>query len=145
MKPCPPELAVVALTPYAHVADVEQSLAFYALLGLVPGTRFKLPTGKTVWADASHGSARIMLAQADGEVDPTQQAVLFYLYCNDVAAMRGHLLSQGVHDGGRYCGQPGPNNGCRVVFEVTHPHYMPAGQVRVADPDGFCLLIGQLK
>jgi len=30
-----------------------------------------------------------------------------------------------------------------VVFEVTRPHYMPEGEVRVVDPDGYGLLIGQ--
>jgi hypothetical protein len=30
-----------------------------------------------------------------------------------------------------------------TVSEVTYPPYMPKGEVRVDDPDGYCLLIGQ--
>jgi hypothetical protein len=28
--------------------------------------------------------------------------------------------------------------------EIHHPHYMPAGEIRVVDPDGYVLLVGQL-
>jgi catechol 2,3-dioxygenase-like lactoylglutathione lyase family enzyme len=140
---------VTALTPFVHVADVERSLAFYALLGMAAGTRYRDDRGVTVWSDAQtssgDGSARIMLSLASGPVDPTQQAVLFYLYAPDVRALRAHLLASGLHDGGRYCGQAGPNGGRSVVFEVQHPHYMPAGEIRVSDPDGYVLLIGQLE
>jgi len=139
---------VTALTPFVHVADVERSLAFYALLGMTAGTRYKDDRGVTVWSDAQtsgeDGSARIMLSLASGTVDPTQQAVLFYLYALDVRALRAHLLASGIQDGGQYAGQAGPNGGRNAVFEVHHPHYMPAGEVRVHDPDGYVLLIGQL-
>jgi len=30
------------------------------------------------------------------------------------------------------------------VSAITHPAYMPKGEVRVDDPDGYCLLIGQV-
>jgi hypothetical protein len=71
--------------------------------------------------------------------------VIFYLYSNDVAALREHLLAEGLADGGAYCGQQGPNSGRRVVFDVTFPDYMRHGEIRVADPDGYCLLVGQLE
>jgi catechol 2,3-dioxygenase-like lactoylglutathione lyase family enzyme len=136
--------AVTALTPFAHVEDVERSLAFYALLGMQPGTRHKDATGKTVWCDANAGNARIMLSMASGSIDPSQQAVLFYLYAPDVRALRQHLLAQGLRDGGEFRGACGPETARNVVFEVGHPHYLPAGEVRVHDPDGYVLLIGQL-
>jgi hypothetical protein len=138
-----PQAVVHALVPYAHAADVERSLAFYALLGLERRTVFADLVGRTVWAEAVCGQARLMLALASGRVAAEDQAVLFYLHCGDVRSLRDHLLRGGLHDGGRFTGQPGPNGGREVVFDVTTPHYMPGGEMRVHDPDGYVLLIGQ--
>ena len=136
--------AVNRLVPFVHVLDVEASLAFYALLGFVPENVMKDAHGSAFWALARSGKGEIMFARADGPVDPEQQAVLFYMYSTDVAGLRRHLLAGGLHDGGTYRGSKGPNDGRRVVFDVAHPHYMQAGEVRVADPDGYCILVGQL-
>jgi hypothetical protein len=133
------------LVPFVHVTDVEASLAFYAMLGFVPQHVMKDAGGRMFWALAQSDRAEIMFARADGPVDAEQQAVIFYMYSTDVAELRRHLLANGLHDGGVYCGGQGPNHGRRVVFEVAHRDYMPGGEVRVADPDGYCILIGQLE
>jgi|SRR5579871_6030517 uncharacterized glyoxalase superfamily protein PhnB len=116
------------LIPYAHVADVPRSVKFYELLGFRVISRHEHPRGKLLWAhlEANHG--RIMLAQADGPVDAGVQAILFYLYADDVAALRKHLLENSVE-----------------VSEIGRPFYMPNGEIRITDPDGYCLLIGQLR
>jgi catechol 2,3-dioxygenase-like lactoylglutathione lyase family enzyme len=137
--------AVNRLVPFVHVADVEASLAFYALLGFVPQNMMKDAHGCAFWALAQSGKGEIMLARADGPVDAEQQAVLFYMYSTDVAGLRRHLLESGLRDGSVYPGVKGPNDGPSMVFEVAHPHYMPAGEVRVADPDGYVILVGQLE
>ena len=67
-----------------------------------------------------------MFACATEPVVPSQQAVLFYLYSPNLVALREHLISAGVR-----------------VSPITHPDYMPKGEVRVEDPDGYTLLIGQ--
>ena len=126
----------------AHVADVERSICFYELLGLQVENRMQ-EDGRTNWASVRKEGASLMLAAASDPGTPEQQAILFYLYCPDVSALRAHLLANGVADGGEFCGGPGPNGGRSVVFEATHPDYMPKGELRVADPDGYCLLIGQ--
>ena len=90
-------------------------------------------------------SALQPFAQANPDPVPEQQAVLFYMYSENVAALRTYLLEQGVYDGGTYCGGCGPNNGRRVVFEITRPDYMRGGEVRIADSDGYCILVGQLE
>lgn len=136
--------AVHALIPYAHVADVEQSLAFYTLFGFAQRTTYTGADGRLVWADATSGAARLMLARASGPIAADQQAVLFYMYSNDVAALRRRLLESGLHDGGDFSGRPAPSNGRPVVFDVVFPHYMPEGEIRVHDPDGYVLLIGQM-
>lgn len=86
-----------------------------------------------------------MLARADGPVDAEQQAILLYMYSLDVAALRRHLLANGLRDGGVYSGAASPGDGPSMVFEVAHPHYMPAGEIRIADPDGYVILVGQLE
>ena len=144
--------AVHRLIPMVHVGDVERSLAFYALLGLAREDSLKDERGRTCWGSAASadrsgvaGKAEVMFAQADPDPVPEQQAILLYLYSPDVVTLRSHLLTSGLHDGGRYTGCVGPNNGRSVVFAVARPDYMQTGELRVADPDGYCLLIGQLK
>lgn len=139
--------AVHRVVPYLHVADVERSVAFYELLGFVEDNRYRDADGRPVWASVRYPAegtptAELFFARADGPVVPEEQAVLLYMYSRDIGALRAHLLERGLHDGGRYCGQAGPNGGRRVVFEIHHPHYMSGGELRIADPDGYCLLVG---
>lgn len=136
--------AITALVPYAHVADVERSLAFYALMGFTRRTAHAAPSGRTIWADAVSGDARLMLAQASGPIPADQQAVLFYMYCNDVAALRTRLLKHGVRDGGQFNGKASTSPDRTMVFNLAFPFYMPAGELRVHDPDGYVILVGQL-
>ncbi|MCC6320583.1 MAG: hypothetical protein IT438_04005 [Phycisphaerales bacterium] len=143
-RAAPKKLAVHRLTPMIHVADVERSVRFYALLGIATGDCLRDHAGRAFWAGMGEREARIMFAAASGPVVPEDQAVILYLYAPDVAALRTHLLASGLHDGGRYTGCAGPNGGRSVAFEITRPDYMPAGEFRIADPDGYCLLIGQL-
>lgn len=151
MSPAVPDCPapVYRVVPYLHVADPEQSVAFYAALGFDEDGLFRKLDGQAIWAsvkyaDPSGAVSEVFFARADAPVVPEQQAVILYMYSRDVRALRRHLLDRGLHDGGEYCGQTGPNNGRRVAFEVYHPAYMNSGELRVADPDGYCLLIGQL-
>lgn len=138
-----------AVTPYVHVLDVERSLAFYAKFGFVTQASHASPDGRVAWASIVCGGARIMLARASGPIAAEDQAVLLYMHGADVQGLRAHLVSRGVRDSGPFTGQPGPAGGrsreAGEVFDVTRPFYMPAGEVRVHDPDGYVLLIGQLR
>src|SRR6185295_19949524 len=127
----PAHAAINRLTPFAHVPDVDRAIAFYTLLGFTIRGDLRDHTGKAFWACVESGNAHLMLAQADGPVAPEDQAVLFYLYTHDVAAIRTHLLANGISDGGDYCGAPIPAEGCACVFKITKPMYMPEGEVRV--------------
>lgn len=146
----PASAAISELVTFAHVADVGTSLEFYAALGFKERNSLKGHDGVRFWAwadsmspDAPGKVASIMFSRASGPVDPTVQAVLFYMYSNDLRLLRSHLLASGLHDGGAFTGAPGPNDGRRVVFSISHPNYMPLGEMRVSDPDGYCILIGQ--
>jgi catechol 2,3-dioxygenase-like lactoylglutathione lyase family enzyme len=125
---------ISALTAYAHVADVQRSVDFYRLLGLEVRNRHEIH-GRLVWAfvtgpatDPNDSGARLMLALAGGPVDASQQAVLFYCWSPDVRALQAELRDAGV-----------------AVGEIEHPFWMPAGEFRVLDPDGYVVLVGQLN
>jgi len=118
--------AVERLIAMAHVADVQRSADFYSLLGFrVVGT-FKNDAGVLCWVHLESGDASLMLSQADAPIFAEQQAVLFYLYSDDLTGLREHLFASGV-----------------AVAGITYPFYMPKGECRLADPDGYVLLIGQ--
>ncbi len=117
---------VTGLIPMAHAADVQRSVDFYRLLGMEVRGSLRTPAGDLQWVHLNCGQADLMFARASEPVIASQQAVLFYLYSPDLIALREHLLASGVK-----------------VSPITYPEYMPKGEIRVEDPDGYCLLIGQ--
>lgn len=134
----------------AHVVDVDRSVEFYSLLGFACDSRFSLEGGVTNWSSLSSGRARLMLARASGPVNAAEQAVLFYMYSPNVRALRSHLLEVGIPDAGGPPGEEGWSGPAAVpigsaVFQVVPRFYMPAGELRIHDPDGYCILVGQLE
>jgi catechol 2,3-dioxygenase-like lactoylglutathione lyase family enzyme len=117
---------VTGLIPMAFAADVQRSVDFYRQLGMEIRGSLRDPAGKLQWVHLGSGHADLMFARASEPVIPNQQAVLFYLYSPDLIALREHLLASDVK-----------------VSPITYPDYMPKGEIRVEDPDGYCLLIGQ--
>jgi catechol 2,3-dioxygenase-like lactoylglutathione lyase family enzyme len=112
----------------AHVADVERSIRFYEQLGLETKGSLKKEDGSVFWTFMKSAGAEIMFTRADHPVSAEQQGVLFYLYAPDLVALREYLLAKGV-----------------MVSAITYPFYMQKGEMRVDDPDGYCLLIGQAE
>jgi hypothetical protein len=110
----------------AHVANVQRAVDFYKLLGMEMRGSLKTGSGDLQWVHIACEQAELMLTRASEPVIASQQAVLFYLYSPDLVALREHLIAAGVR-----------------VSTITYPEYMPKGEVRVDDPDGYCLLIGQ--
>lgn len=148
---CPESCRVNRHVPMVHVADVDRSISFYGQLGFACDSRFSTEEGVTNWAMLSSGRGQIMFAKASGPVAPDQQAVLFYMYSPDVLALRRHLLDGGLPDGGWPPGEEGLLNrsgsipAANAVFEPRYPFYMPDGEVRIHDPDGYCILVGQIE
>jgi hypothetical protein len=122
-KPC-----VTGLVPIAGVADVQRASDFYKLLGMEMKNNLKNPAGQLQWAWLANRGAELMVSRASEPVVAAQQRVLFYLYSPDLIALREHLLSNGVK-----------------VSEITYPEYMEKGEICLADPDGYCILIGQIS
>ena len=109
----------------AHVADVARAIDFYRQLGFE--TRNTLENdGQLVWAWVDNGKAHLMLVRSARPMNPGAQDVLFYLYAPDVAEYRAEVAARGVK-----------------VGPITYPVYMPEGEFRIDDPDGYCLLVGQ--
>jgi hypothetical protein len=117
--------AITHLIAMAHVADVERSIRFYELLGFQAAGKHT-NDGTLVWATVRSADAWLMFSRATAPVIPEQQAVLFYLYAEGLVALRQSLIGSGV-----------------AVSEITYPFFMQKGEMRVQDPDGYCLLIGQ--
>jgi catechol 2,3-dioxygenase-like lactoylglutathione lyase family enzyme len=121
-----PASPVTGLVPFAHVADVERSVAFFELLGLELRETYE-HEGRVVWASMGHASAALMLAEGEAPIDARAQGVLFYLYAEDLPGLRDHLVAQGVTVGEIVDGSPGPKR-----------------EMRVTDPDGYCLMVAQI-
>jgi hypothetical protein len=113
------------LIPFVHVSDLPRSIAFYELLGFQVGDTYEV-AGELRWAALQHAHARIMLECTSAPIDSHQQAVLFYLYAEDLDGLRDHLIAQGLPVGPIRDGSPGPER-----------------EIRISDPDGYCLMIAE--
>src|SRR5437870_10887256 len=111
-------------TPLLHVAEIENSIRFYELLGFVViDTEGDMPVA---WTRLHCESGSIMFLRLEVPLDPAKQGFLFYLYTDDLAAVREHLLADGVK-----------------VPAVNYPEYMPSGKINIVDPDGYHIEIAQ--
>lgn len=113
------------LVPLISVADVERSIAFYNHLGFEVGDTFA-PEGATKpsWAWLESGDAQLMLGTASEPAVAKQQAVLFYVYTDDVAAARESLVDAGLNPGA-----------------ITTPFYAARGEFQLIDPDGYVVIV----
>jgi predicted enzyme related to lactoylglutathione lyase len=117
-----------SLVAFLHVASVERSIAFYADLGFkVQNTVVPQGQSTPTWAWLSSEKANLMVGLADGPVDASQQAVLFYLYFDDIKQTREAVVARGHSPG-----------------EIMYPFYMPGGECRLEDPDGYVLMLAQI-
>ena len=52
--------------------------------------------------------------------------MLFYLYVPDLTALRERLIAEGID-----------------ASAIEHPEYLPNGEFRVLDPDGYTVMVAQ--
>lgn len=133
-----------------HVEDVDAACEFYQLLGFKVESRYVREDRVTNFVGLKSGQAEVFLALSSGPIVPSQQAVLFYMYASDVHGLRDHLIAHGLEDGGippglRKRGHEGHMPERRAVYSICNPFYMPHGELRVQDPDGYTILVGQLE
>lgn len=110
-------------TPLLHVADVARSIRFYEQLGFTAiDTDRQNPIG---WARMHCEGGALMFLRAEEPIDVSAQTVLFYMYTPELTKLREQLVSTGVK-----------------VGPIKRPVYMPSGEVRLDDPDGYVILVG---
>jgi uncharacterized glyoxalase superfamily protein PhnB len=120
-----PAVTVGRLTPFVQVRDVAASVEFYRRLGFSPLAGHR-PHGPLAFAALRAGDAELMLRLADEPVDAAGQGVLFYLYADDLDALRQQLQAHGAAPSEITDGSPGPRR-----------------EMRLDDPDGYCLMIAE--
>ena len=109
-------------TPMLHVASIEASIRFYERIGLTTvDTDGGTPLG---WARLHCEGGAVMFLRAEEPLDARAQGVLLYMYTPDLTALRDHLLAEGV-----------------PVPPIRYPEYMPSGEIGIADPDGYAILV----
>ena len=109
-------------TPMLHATDIERSLAFYELLGLVTvDTDGGKPLG---WARAHCEGGALMFLRAEHPVDPAVQGVMLYMYSPDLLALHAELQRSGV-----------------AAPPISYPGYMPSGEMQLRDPDGYSVIV----
>ena len=120
------------VVPMLHVADVERSATFYAVLGFAVGNAVPAEAPhEWVWMYTPHAAdwksgANLMLTRSSRPIAAEAQEVLFYLYAEDLPGARAALLAAGIQAG-----------------EIGYPEYLPQGEFRVQDPDGYTLMLAQ--
>ena len=120
-----PAQRINRLTPFVHVEDVDRSIEFYHHLGLTLASVYKY-RGTPIWASLVSGEAELMVSRDGDPVDPAKQGILFYLYSDDLRALREQLLTAGIAAGEIEDGTPGPTQ-----------------QMQIIDPDGYELMVAQ--
>ncbi|MCB1600244.1 MAG: VOC family protein [Xanthomonadales bacterium] len=109
----------------AYVFGVGRSIAFYEHLGFTATNSHSPEDGADpVWAHMDSGNAHLTLAKASDPIDPMQQAILFYLYFENIQAAHTEFKNKGL-----------------PVGEIAYPFYCPQGEFRLTDPDGYCLML----
>jgi catechol 2,3-dioxygenase-like lactoylglutathione lyase family enzyme len=110
-------------TPLLHVAEIERSIRFYERLGFTTvDTDRAQPLG---WARLHCEGGAVMFLRAEEPVDASTQAVMLYMYAPDLAGLREHLLAGGIK-----------------VPPIRYPEYMRSGEISLADPDGYLVMVG---
>ena len=110
-------------TPLLHVAEIERSLKFYELLGFetIDTDRCE-PLG---WARIHCEGGAIMFLRAEEPMDSRPKDVILYMYTPNLVELREQLLAGGIS-----------------VAPIRFPPYMPSGEIQLADPDGYPVMIG---
>jgi catechol 2,3-dioxygenase-like lactoylglutathione lyase family enzyme len=115
---------VRSMVAAAYVNDIDVSRAFYGLLGFVEHSSGKAEA--SAWSVMQHEEVSVLLASAGPALDIPALPLLFYFFYDDIEAVVGVLQGAGV-----------------PVIHTGHPPHALGGEVKVLDPDGNTVLLGQ--
>ena len=110
--------------PVIYVRNLEASRAFYALFGYEE--RQSGGDADANWAYLQHGEHTMLVAATQPPLIQVELPLLIYLYVAELTEVR-----QRLEEAGHQC-------------ELTgYPDHAPGGELRIKDPDGNGVLVGQ--
>jgi catechol 2,3-dioxygenase-like lactoylglutathione lyase family enzyme len=118
-----PVQSMIAVT---YVRDIDSARAFYELLGFREQSAGRAET--SAWSALHQGDLSVLLAYTRPPLEIAPLPLMFYFFCHDLDAIVAGLGTAGVE-----------------VTRTGHPPHAPGGEVKVLDPDGNTILIGQAK
>jgi len=108
----------------AYVRDIGASRGFYELLGFREHSAGKAAT--SAWSSLRNGTQRVLLASSSPPLDVPSLPLLFYFFFDDIETVVKALGQAGV-----------------AFWRMGHPPHALGGEVKVLDPDGNTVLLGQ--
>ena len=107
-----------------YVKDIDTSRAFYELLGFHEQSSGK--AGSSAWLVMRDGQVAVLLAMTGQAPDIPPLPMLSYFFYEDLGAVTGALEAAGV-----------------PVTRTGHPPHALGGELKILDPDGNTVLLGQ--
>jgi catechol 2,3-dioxygenase-like lactoylglutathione lyase family enzyme len=109
-----------------YVEDIATSRAFYELLGFREHSTGRAPTSG--WSYMQLDGHWLLLASTRPPLAIPRLPLLFYFYFEDVDAVTSTLAAAGLEP-----------------VHMGHPPHALGGEVKITDPDGNTVLLGQLE
>jgi catechol 2,3-dioxygenase-like lactoylglutathione lyase family enzyme len=116
--------SVRSMIAATYVRDIDTSRAFYELLGFRETRAGRAAT--SAWSVLRHDGLRVLLASTQPPLDIPPLPLLFYFFFDDLDTVVDVLGSAHVQ-----------------VTRTGYPPHARGGEVKVLDPDGNTVLLGQ--
>lgn len=116
--------ALEATVAATYVKDIDASRAFYELLGFREHSSGQAAT--SAWSSLQNGSHQLLLASTTPQLEIPALPLLFYFFFTDVEEIVSNLQAADV-----------------ATDHMGFPAHASGGELRLADPDGNTVLIGQ--
>jgi catechol 2,3-dioxygenase-like lactoylglutathione lyase family enzyme len=107
-----------------YVRDIDASRDFYELLGFAEQSTGRAAT--SAWSTLRHGDCRLLLASTEPPLEIPALPLLFYFFFDDLSAVVEALRAADVD-----------------LEHTGHPPHALGGELKLLDPDGNTVLIGQ--
>ena len=117
--------AVQSMVAATYVRDIAVSRAFYERLGFREQAAGRAEF--SAWSSLRQGDCRVVLTSTQPRLDVPALPLLFYFYFDDLAAVLRELEDGGV-----------------ATAHMGYPPHARGGEVKITDPDGNTVLLGQL-
>jgi catechol 2,3-dioxygenase-like lactoylglutathione lyase family enzyme len=116
--------AVRSMVAGTYVRDIDSARAFYELLGFREHSAGRAAT--SAWSVMQHDEVSVLMTSTRPPLDIPRLPLLFYFFYEDLGAVVRGLGAAGV-----------------PVTRTGHPPHALGGEVKVLDPDGNTVLLGQ--